>query len=409
VSQVIRSGDYDLDLQELQIDGEGDRMTLSVGPHHPSTHGVLRVVLEIEGERIVKATPEIGFLHTGIEKTAEHLTWTQAITVIDRMDYLAPMSNNLGYVLAVEKLLGIEVPARARIVRVLLTELQRIASHLVWLGTTALDIGSQSVLMYAFDLREGILDLFEEVAGARMHQSYFRVGGLAQDIPEGFEDQVRRFLDRVPERMREIRAILDENPIWLDRLKGVGAISADKAIALGVTGPNLRACGVPYDVRKAFPYAGYDEFEFDVPVAENGDCYDRYIVRVEEIMESYRICRQALARLPGGPVVVDDRKIVLPPKPEVRESMEALIHHFKLVSYGFDVPAGEVYQALESPRGEIGFYVVSNGKNKPWRVRVRGPAFYNTFAMPAMMEGALLADMVAIIASVDPVFGEVDR
>ncbi|MFS8665670.1 MAG: NADH dehydrogenase (quinone) subunit D, partial [Limnochordales bacterium] len=373
MSQVIRSGDYDLDLQELQIDGEGDRMTLSVGPHHPSTHGVLRVVLEIEGERIVKATPEIGFLHTGIEKTAEHLTWTQAITVIDRMDYLAPMSNNLGYVLAVEKLLGIEVPARARIVRVLLTELQRIASHLVWLGTTALDIGSQSVLMYAFDLREGILDLFEEVAGARMHQSYFRVGGLAQDIPEGFEDQVRRFLDRVPERMREIRAILDENPIWLDRLKGVGAISADKAIALGVTGPNLRACGVPYDVRKAFPYAGYDEFEFDVPVAENGDCYDRYIVRVEEIMESYRICRQALARLPGGPVVVDDRKIVLPPKPEVRESMEALIHHFKLVSYGFDVPAGEVYQALESPRGEIGFYVVSNGKNKPWRGGVRGP------------------------------------
>ncbi|MFO7310654.1 MAG: NADH dehydrogenase (quinone) subunit D [Bacillota bacterium] len=384
-------------------------MTLSVGPHHPSTHGVLRMVLEIEGERIVKATPEVGFLHTGIEKTAENLTWQQAITVIDRMDYLAPLSNNLGYVLAVEKLLGLEVPPRARILRLLFTELQRMASHLLWLGTTALDIGSQSVLMYAFDLREGILDLFEEASGARMNPSYFRVGGIAQDIPEGFEDMCRRFLDRVPERIREIRNILDENPIWLDRLKGVGVISAEDAIAWGVTGPNLRACGVPYDVRKAFPYAGYDEFEFDVPVGENGDCYDRYVVRMEEIMESYRLCRQALARLPRGPVMVNDRKIALPPKHEVRQSMEALIHHFKLVSYGFDVPAGEVYQALESPRGEIGFYVVSNGKNKPWRVRVRGPAFYNVFAMPVMMQGALLADMVAIIATVDPVFGEVDR
>ncbi|OUM99637.1 MAG: NADH dehydrogenase [Firmicutes bacterium ZCTH02-B6] len=407
--QVVRSGDYDLDLEELQIEGEGDRMTLSVGPHHPSTHGVLRVVLEIEGERIVKATPEVGFLHTGIEKTAENLTWQQAITVIDRMDYLAPLSNNLGYVLAVEKLLGLEVPPRARILRLLFTELQRMASHLLWLGTTALDIGSQSVLMYAFDLREGILDLFEEASGARMNPSYFRVGGIARDIPDGFEDMCRRFLDRVPERIREIRNILDENPIWLDRLKGVGVISAEDAIAWGVTGPNLRACGVPYDVRKAFPYAGYDEFEFDVPVGENGDCYDRYLVRMEELMESYRLCRQALARLPRGPVVVDDRKIVLPPKHEVRQSMEALIHHFKLVSYGFDVPAGEVYQALESPRGEIGFYVVSNGKNKPWRVRVRGPAFYNVFAMPVMMQGSLLADMVAIIATVDPVFGEVDR
>ncbi len=407
--QVVRSGDYDLDLEELQIDAEGDRMTLSVGPHHPSTHGVLRVILEIEGERIVKAVPEIGFLHTGIEKQAEQLNWTQAITVIDRADYLAPLSNNLGYVLAVEKLLGVEVPPRARILRVLFTELQRIASHLVWLGTTGLDIGSQSVLMYCFDLRESILDLFEEAAGARLHPSFFRVGGLAQDIPEGFEELARRSLARVPERIREIRNILDENPIWIDRLKGVGSISAEQAIAWGVTGPNLRACGVPYDVRKAYPYAGYEEFDFAVPVGEHGDCYDRYIVRVEEILESYSICVQALARLPKGPVMVDDRKIARPPKHEVRQSMESLIHHFKLVSYGFDVPAGEVYQAIESPRGEIGFYVVSSGKNKPWRVRIRPPAFYNVFAMPVMMQGALLADMVAVIASVDPVFGEVDR
>ncbi|MBO8140585.1 MAG: NADH dehydrogenase (quinone) subunit D [Firmicutes bacterium] len=409
MSQVVKSGEFALDLDELKVAGEGDRMTLSVGPHHPSTHGVLRVVLEIEGERIVKASPEVGFLHTGIEKTAENLTWQQAITVIDRMDYLAPLSNNLGYVLAVEKLLGLEVPPRARVLRVLFTELQRMASHLVWLGTTAQDVGALSIFFYAFDLREGILDLFEEASGARMNPSYFRIGGLARDVPEGFVDKVAAYLDEFPARVLEIRDILNDNPIWLDRMKGVGAIDGEQALALGVTGPNLRACGVPYDVRKAFPYAGYDEFEFDVPVGENGDCYDRYVVRMEELIESHRICRQALERLPDGPVVVDDRKIVLPPKHEVRQSMEALIHHFKLVSYGFDVPEGEVYQALESPRGEIGFYVVSRGKNKPWRVRVRGPAFYHVFALPAMLEGALLADMVAVIASIDPVFGEVDR
>ncbi|MFS8523784.1 MAG: NADH dehydrogenase (quinone) subunit D [Limnochordales bacterium] len=409
MSRIVQSGQYQLNVDDLKIAGSGDRMTLSIGPHHPSTHGVLRVILEIEGERIIKATPEVGFLHTGIEKNAEHLTWTQAITVLDRMDYLAPLSNNLGYVLAVEKLLGIEPPPRGRTIRILLTELQRIASHAIWLGTTALDIGSQSVLMYAFHIRELILDLFEEASGARMNPSYFRVGGLAEDVPEGFEEKVRAFLDEMPKRLKEIRTILDKNPIWLDRLKGVGVIDADRALALGVTGPNLRASGVPYDVRKAYPYAGYDEYEFDVPVGENGDSYDRYLVRVLEMMESHRICRQALERLEPGPVNVDDRKIVLPPKEELRHSMEALIHHFKLVSYGFDVPAGEVYQALESPRGEIGFYVVSNGKNKPWRVRVRGPAFYHVFALPAMMEGALLADMVAVIASADPVFGEVDR
>lgn len=409
MTKVVKSGDFDLNVDELKVAEKGDRMTLSIGPHHPSTHGVLRVIVELEGERIVKATPEIGFLHTGIEKNAEHLTWTQAITVLDRMDYLAPLSNNLGYVLAVEKLLGLEVPARARTLRILLTELQRIASHSLWLGTTAIDIGSQSVLMYAFHIRELILDLFEEASGARMNPSYFRVGGLANDVPEGFEQQVKEFLDEFPERLKEIRTIFDRNPIWVDRMVDVGVISAEDALAFGVTGPNLRASGVPYDVRKAYPYAGYDEYEFDVPVGTVGCSYDRYLVRMLEMMESHRICRQALERLKPGPVKADDRKIVMPPKEELKHSMEALIHHFKLASYGFDVPEGEVYQALESPRGEIGFYVVSNGKNKPWRVRVRGPAFYNVFAMPIMMEGSLLADMVAVMASVDPVFGEVDR
>lgn len=409
MSHIVRSGDFKLDIDELKVDEHGERMTLSVGPHHPSTHGVLRLILEIEGERIIKAEPEVGFLHTGIEKNAEHLTWQQAITVIDRMDYLAPLSNNLGYVLAVERLLGMEVPPRAMALRILFTELQRIASHLVFLGTTSLDMGAMSIIMYAFDLREGILDLFEEASGARMNPSYFRVGGIAQDIPEGFEKRVAAYLDELPARIAEIRGILDENPIWIDRMVGVGAVDADEAIALGLTGPNLRATGVPYDVRKAFPYAGYDEYEFDVPVGKDGCSMDRYVVRMIEIMESYRICRQVLDRLPDGPVVADDRKVVLPPKPEVRESMEALIHHFKIASYGFDVPAGEVYQALESPRGEIGFYVVSAGKNKPWRIRVRGPAFYTVFAMPAMMEGSMLADLVAVTATTDPVFGEVDR
>lgn len=384
-------------------------MILSVGPHHPSTHGVLRLVLELEGETIRACRPEVGFLHTGIEKTAEALTWQQAITVIDRMDYLSPLSNNLGYVLAVEKLLGIEVPERARVIRLLMVELQRLASHLAWLGTTALDIGAQSVFFYAMDMRESILDLFEEASGARMNPSYIRIGGLANDIPEGFENLVNDFLDMFPKRYKELRDILDANPIFLDRIKRVGVISKEDAIAWGLTGPNLRATGVAYDVRKAFPYLDYETYDFEVPVGANGDTYDRYIVRMEELWQSYRLCRQALERLPDGPWRIDDRKIVTPPKHEIRQSMEQLIHHFKLVSYGFDVPAGEVYQAVESPRGEIGFYVVSDGKNKPFRVRVRPPSFYNVMALPKMLEGCLIADMVSVIATVDPVFGEVDR
>ncbi|BDG59451.1 NADH dehydrogenase (quinone) subunit D [Caldinitratiruptor microaerophilus] len=399
-----------LDREDVEVlDEKQDRMTISVGPHHPSTHGVLRLVLELEGETIVKAQPEHGFLHTGIEKSAENLTWTQAITVLDRMDYLSPLSNNLGYVLAVEKLLGVEVPPKAVWARVLLTELQRIASHLVFLGTGGLDVGAQSPYFYAFDMREGILDIFEETTGARMNPSYFRVGGLAKDLPEHFDRIVRDYLKKFPGRLQELKDLLEENPIFLDRTKGIGVLTAEQAIALGLTGPNLRASGVAYDVRKAFPYCGYENFQFDVPVGKNGDAYDRFVLRIREIEESYKIVQQALDGMPEGPHMTSNRKVALPPKEEVRHSMEALIHHFKLVSEGFKVPAGEVYQAIESPRGEFAVYVVSDGGNKPWRVRVRPPSFYAVHALPTMLQGAMLADMVMIIAAADPVFGEVDR
>lgn len=386
-----------------------DRMILSIGPHHPSTHGVLRIVLELEGETIVKATPEIGFLHTGIEKSAENLNWQQAVTVIDRMDYLSPLSNNLAYVLAVERLLDLKLPERATTVRVILSELQRIASHLVWIGTTGLDMGAQSTFFYAFDMREAILDILEETTGARMNPSYFRVGGLAQDIPDTFQQMVEEFLVAFARRMKELRDLLDGNPIWQDRAHGVGKITAEQAIAWGLTGPNLRASGVNYDIRRAFPYCGYEKYDFQVPVGNVGDVWDRYAVRMVELEESAKIVRQALDLLPNDGWRVEDRKIVLPPKQELKHSMESLIHHFKLVAHGFQVPTGEVYQSVESPRGEMGYYVVSNGGNKPFRVRTRPPSFYSTQALPVMIEGGLLADMVAVIASCDPVFGEVDR
>ncbi|MCG0237907.1 MAG: NADH dehydrogenase (quinone) subunit D [Firmicutes bacterium] len=397
---------------ELQQEVAGqaqDRMTLSVGPHHPATHGVLRLVLELEGETIVKATPEHGFLHTGIEKTAEHLTWQQAITVLDRMDYLSPLSNNLGYSLAVEKLLGIEVPPKAVWTRVLLAELQRISSHLVYFGTGGVDVGAMTPIFLAFDIREMILDIFEEVAGSRLHQSYFRIGGLQQDLPANFNEIMRNFIKKFPERLEELKSLILENPIFIDRTKGIGKLSPEEAIAHGLTGPNLRASGVPYDVRKAFPYCDYDKFDFEVPVGQNGDCYDRMVVRMREIEESFKIVQQAFEGMPEGPFRCEDRKISLPPKAEVKQSMEALIHHFKLVSYGFDVPPGEVYQAVESARGEFAVYVVSMGTNKPWRVRVRPPSFYAVHALPAMLKNCQIADMVVVIAAADPVFGEVDR
>lgn len=389
--------------------GGRQTMTLNMGPQHPSTHGVLRLLLELDGETVVGCQPDIGFLHTGIEKQMEAHTWNQAITDSDRMDYLSPLSNNMGYCLAVEGLLGVEVPPRCQCIRVLFCELSRIASHLVWLGTAALDLGAMSVYFYAFEQREAILELFEMTAGARMNPSYFRVGGLMYDLPDGFEAKLRRFLAEFPRWMGDYRALLDDNPIFVERARGVGVLSAADAIAFGVTGPCLRASGVAWDIRRAYPYSGYERYEFDLPTRAEGDVYARYQVRMEELEQSARIVRQCIDGLPEGPWRISDRKIVLPPREELATSMEAVIHHFKIASYGFDVPAGCFYQAIESPRGELGFYVVSDGGNRPYRVRVRPGTFFNTQALPKMMQGRLVADAVSVIGSIDVVMGEVDR
>jgi NADH-quinone oxidoreductase subunit D len=390
---------------------ERDTLVISMGPQHPSTHGVLRVMLKLDGETVVTSESEIGFLHTGIEKQAENLFWQQAITVVDRADYLAPLSNSLCYVLAVEQLLGIEeqIPERAKVLRVIFAELTRIASNLVQLGTHAMDLGAQSIFMYAFEMREQILRIMEFVTGARMHQSWFRIGGLALDVPVGFLDILDEFIKSFPERLTDMRAILEKNVIIMDRLIGVGRISAADAIAWGLTGPNLRASGVAYDVRKARPYSGYETYDFDICVHDGGDCYGRFVVRLDEMQQAWRIIKQGREKFPGGPVVIDDPKIVPPPKTDIQHSMEALIHHFKLVSSGFNVPEGHIYQSVESPRGELGMYVTSAGGNKPWRVRWRPPSFYNLQALKALAPGNLIADVVAIIGSLDPVFGEVDR
>ncbi len=384
-------------------------MTINMGPQHPSTHGVLRLVLELDGEVVVKCTPHIGYLHTGIEKIAEAKRYQQVIPTTDRMDYLAPLSNNLAYVLAVEKLLGIEVPERARVIRVLMAELTRIGSHLVWLGTHALDIGAMSVFLYCFREREAILDLYEMVGGQRMMASYFRVGGLAADLPPGFEDRVRLFLEAFPARVDEYEDILTRNPLWLQRTRGTGVLKREHAIRLGATGPTLRASGVPWDVRKSHPYMGYEQYDFEISHGKNGDVYERYRCRMFEMRESVRLCRQALDRLRPGPVNVADPKIVPPPKPLLKQSMEALIHHFLLWSEGFRVPAGDVYVSIESPRGEFGCYIVSDGSNTPYRVHYRAPSFVNLQTLPSMVEGRLVADAIAAIGSIDIVLGEVDR
>lgn len=387
-----------------------ETMVLNMGPHHPSTHGVLRLILELDGEVVVKATPDLGYLHTGIEKTAESLNYNGAITLFDRVDYLAPLSNNLCFVLAVEKLLGIEnIPIRAQYLRVLLVELQRIASHLVWLGTQAIDIGAVSVFLYCFREREQILDVFELFSGARMMTGYIRVGGLAKDIPEGFEEKVRDFIRTFPKRIDEYETLLTQNQIWQDRTVGIGKLSAEEAIDLGVTGPILRGSGVNWDIRKSHPYSGYEQFDFEVPLGANGDVYDRYLCRIREMRESLKVVEQALNRLPKGPVIIDDRKIVPPPREELATSMEAVIHHFKIYTEGFKPPVGEVYVSIEGPRGELGFFVVSDGSAKPHRVRIRPSSFINLQALPRMLEGRLLADVVACIASIDIVLGEVDR
>ena len=388
---------------------EARTMTINMGPQHPSTHGVLRLVLELDGEIVVRCTPHIGYLHTGMEKIAESKRYQQVIPITDRMDYLAPLSNNLAYVLAVEKLLGIEIPPRARVIRVMLTELTRIGSHLVWLGTHAIDIGAMSVFLYAFREREQILDMYEQVAGARMMSSYFRVGGLFADLPEGFEKTVRSFVTTFPDRLAEYEDLLTRNPIWIQRTKGVGVIKPEDAIDLGLSGPNLRACGVPWDIRTFNPYSGYEQYAFEVSRGTHGDVYDRYLCRIFEMRQSVTIVRQALERLPDGPIAVQDPKLTPPPKPMVKQSMEALIHHFLLWSEGFRAPAGEVYQSIESPRGEYGVYLVSDGSNKPYRIHFRAPSFVNLQSLPRMVEGRLVADLVAIIGSIDIVLGEVDR
>jgi NADH-quinone oxidoreductase subunit D len=384
-------------------------MTINMGPQHPSTHGVLRLVLELDGERVVRCIPHIGYLHTGIEKIAESKRYQLVIPVTDRMDYLAPLSNNLAYVLAVEKLLGIEAPPRAKAIRVMLTELTRIGSHLVWLGTHAIDIGAMSVFLYAFREREQIQDMYEQVAGARMMSSYFRVGGLFADLPEGFEKGVRSFVASFPARLDEYEDLLTSNPIWIQRTKGVGVIKPEDAVDLGLSGPSLRACGIPWDIRTSHPYSGYEQYTFEVSRGTHGDAYDRYLCRIFEMRQSVAIVRQSLERLPDGPIAVQDPKLTPPPKPLVKKSMEALIHHFLLWSEGFRVPAGEVYQSIESPKGEYGVYLVSDGSNRPYRVHFRTPSFVNLQALPRMVEGQLVADVVAIIGSIDIVLGEVDR
>ena len=408
MSNIALEGGYAVDV----IERTDNRMVLSMGPQHPSTHGVLQIVTEIEGETVTKASPEIGYLHTGIEKSAENLFWSQASTVIERMDYLSPLTNALCYYLAVEKLLGIDeqIPPRAQQIRVLLAELSRIASHCVWLGTGGIDLGALTGFFYAFDLRERILDLFEASGGARMHPNYLRVGGLAQDLPAGFLDKLDGVIAMYEPRMRDLRGLLQKNPILQDRMIDVGILEAEEAVAWGMTGAILRATGIAYDVRKAFPYSGYDRYEFDVPTRTEGDAYARFLVRLDEMDESMRIIRQVRKELnePGNWQIADT-KFVPPPKETIALSMEALIHHFKLVSESFRVPAGDVYQAVEGPRGELGYYIVSNGDNRPWRVRTRPPSMYNLQVLKKIALGELIADMVVMIGSLDPVFGEVDR
>ena len=384
-------------------------MVLNMGPQHPSTHGVLRLVLELDGETVVRCEPHIGYLHTGIEKTAEAKGWWQAITLTDRIDYLCPLTNNLCYVLAVEKLLGLEPPPRAQWLRVLLNELTRLNSHLVWLGTHAMDLGAFTVLLYAFREREDILNMFETVSGQRMMTSYFRVGGVALEPPLDFFGRVRKFISYFPSKIDDYEALLTKNRIWIGRTKGVGYISADDGIALGLTGPCLRAVGVDWDLRKTNPYSSYDKFDFKVPVRTEGDVYARYLVRMDEMRESTKIIAQALEGMPEGPVNADAPHIVLPERERMKTEMEALIYHFKIVTEGFRVPPGEVYQAVESPRGQSAYYVVSDGTTHPFRMYVRAPSFANLQALPKMVEGRLIADVVAVVGSIDIVLGEVDR
>ena len=400
----------------LEVDPElhrlDDILRVNFGPNHPSTHGVLRLIVDLDGETVAGIRAVIGYLHTGFEKNMEAKSWWKSVTYPARVDYVSFQSNELVYVMAVEKLLGIEVPRRATWARMALTELTRIHSHLIWLGTSALELGAISILWYTFDDRDEILDLFEMVGGTRMHTRYFQVGGLAEDIPPGFTAQARRFCDAMLKSVDDYEAILDRNAIWLERTKGVGLLSADDALALGQSGPVLRASGVDWDLRRAEPYLAYDEVDFDVPVYPNGDVYDRYKVHMDEMRESVRIVRQCLDRLDamdGEAWIADDRKVVLPPRHELHTSMESLIHHFKIVTEGFTVPEGEVYVAIESPRGEAGCYLVSDGGPRPWRVHFRAPSLAALQATATVVQGCLIADLIAVAGSLDPVMGDADR
>ncbi|WP_199431030.1 NADH-quinone oxidoreductase subunit D [Qaidamihabitans albus] len=419
---MVSGGDWDDVLSDATHD---ERMVINMGPQHPSTHGVLRLVLEMEGETVTQLRSVIGYLHTGIEKNCEYRTWTQGVTFVTRMDYLAPLSNEMGYCLAVEKLLGVEVPRRAQLLRVLLLEINRIASHFVYIATGGMELGATTAMTLGFREREEVLHLLEYLTGLRMNHAFIRPGGLAQDMPDDFEEVVTEFCKVMDERLPLYDKMFTGQPIWRNRLKGVGYLPVDACLALGVTGPVLRSAGIPWDLRKVEPYSCYDEFEFDVPTSNEADCWARYLLRVEEMHQSLRIIRQVLKKLEPGPVMVEDKKIAWPAQLSISsdgmgnslehvrkimgQSMESLIHHFKLVTEGFSVPPGQVYVPVESPRGELGYHLVSDGGTRPMRVHVREPSFVNLQAMPAMSEGGLVADVIAAIASIDPVMGGVDR
>ncbi len=387
----------------------GETMMLNMGPHHPSTHGVLRLLLELDGEEIVTCLPDVGYLHTGIEKNIESKSYEKAVTLTDRMDYLSPMSNNMAFCLAVEKLVDLDVPERAQVIRVIGLELSRIASHLVWLGTHAIDMGAMSVFLYCFREREHILDMFEMLSGQRMMGSYFRPGGVWRDLPEEFMPALEAFLADFPRRVDDYEKLLTSNPLWMDRTQGIGVIEPEVALAWGLSGPTLRGSGVNWDVRKAMPYSGYEQYSFDVPLGEHGDVYDRYIIRVREMRESVKIIQQAIKRLPKGPFRSENRKFVPPPRAELGRSMEAVIHHFKLWTEGFSAPDEEVFASVESPRGEITCYLHGTGGNKPRRVHFKTPSFMHIAALPVIAKNHMIADLVAIIGSIDIVLGDCDR
>jgi NADH-quinone oxidoreductase subunit D len=400
----------DAKLRHHGIDPVADQtMVLNMGPQHPSTHGVLRLVIEIDGETIVSLAPDIGYLHTGIEKTCEAKFYQQVVPMTDRIDYLCPMTNNLAYALAVEKLLGLEIPERAQWLRVLFNELTRIQSHLVWLGTHAMDIGALTVFLYCFREREQLLRIFEAVSGQRMMTSYVRIGGVSLEPPLDLYGRIRAFLEDFPSKIDEYEGLLQKNPIWIRRIKGVGYLSPENAMALGVTGPPLRASGIDFDVRRDMPYSSYEKFQFNVPTSIDGDVWARYVVRMQEMRESVKICLQALDGLPEGRITADAPKIILPDREQMKTQMEALIHHFKIVTEGFAVPAGEATSSVEAPHGMMNYYVVSDGTAKPYRVHMRNPGFSTLQALEVMCKGGLIADVVAVIGSIDIVLGEIDR